>query len=157
MFYIFKNFSFRQACAVESAARINPHLNIFLTFTSPVGLLNKTRIPIVDALYEYNNIFIRNVDLESYTDNTPAVGWVREGKLYQSKHMRAHVSDFMRLVSLYRFGGQYLDLDTVMLKNITNLGVNYAGAEDGYYVANAVINIDINTAIGKQVAEACLK
>lgn len=60
------------------------------------------------------------------------------------------------LCSLYRWGGQYLDLDTVMIKNISKLGVNFAGAEDGYYVNNAVVNIDIKTDIGKKVSEQWL-
>lgn len=39
-----------------------------------------------------------------------------------------------------------------MLKNISLLGVNFAGAEDGFYVNNAVVNIDIKTEIGKKVS-----
>lgn len=132
-------------------------MQIFLTFTSPIGFLNKTRLPIVEALYEYKNIHIRNVDLETYAENTPAQEWIKLRRLHDSKHIRAHVSDFMRLISLYRFGGQYLDLDTVMLKNISDLGVNYAGAQSNYSVANAVINLDINTEIGKLIAESCIK
>lgn len=46
----------------------------------------------------YKNIHIRNVKLEEYVENTPAQEWIKKGMLFQSQHMRAHVSDFMRTV-----------------------------------------------------------
>lgn len=59
--------------------------------------------------------------------------------------------------SLYRFGGLYLDLDTVMLKNVSMLGSNFAGAETDDSVANAVINLDIKSKIGQKLSELFLK
>lgn len=55
-------------------------------------------MPLLNALMSYNNIFIRNVDLIEYAKNTPAEEWIKQGELYNSKFMKAHVSDFMRLV-----------------------------------------------------------
>lgn len=49
-----------------------------------------------------------------------------------------------------------MDLDTIMIKNISDLGVNFSGAEDKYYVANAVMNMDKNTQIGSKIADLCL-
>lgn len=57
---------------------------------------------------------------------------------------------------MYRFGGQYLDLDTIMLKNISNIGVNFAGAETHDSVANAVMNLDPHTEIGHKLGELFL-
>lgn len=59
--------------------------------------------------------------------------------------------------SLYRFGGQYLDLDTIVMKNISNLGVNFAGAETSDSVANAVMNLDPKTEIGRSFGELFLR
>ncbi len=95
---IMKNNFYRQACAIESAARVNSHMNVFLTYTSEIGLLNKTRLPLIDALLSYKNIHIRNVDLMTYPEKTPAEDWIKKGLLFESKYMSAHVSDFMRLV-----------------------------------------------------------
>lgn len=44
-----------------------------------------------------------------------------------------------------------------MLKNISNIGVNYAGAESITSVANAVINLDIKTHIGRMLGELFLE
>lgn len=73
-------------------------MNIILTYTSAVGFLNESRLPLIDALLQYKNVNIRNVDLETYPEGTPAEDWIKNGKLFTSKHMIAHVSDFMRLV-----------------------------------------------------------
>lgn len=99
LIYIINNKNyFRQACAVESAARINSHLRIFLTFSAIVGFLNTSRLPIIDALLSYTNINIRNVDMINYARDTPADMWIKENKMFKSKHLKAHVSDFLRLI-----------------------------------------------------------
>lgn len=67
-----------------------------------------------------------------------------------------YINCFFLFQSLYRFGGQYLDLDTVMLKNISLLGPNFAGAETFDSVANAVINLDPHTEIGHKLGELFL-
>lgn len=49
-----------------------------------------------------------------------------------------------------------MDLDTLMLKNISSLGSNYAGPESSYTVAAGILDVDIKTEIGRRVAEECL-
>lgn len=88
----------RQACAVESAARMNKHLNIYLTFSSPVGYVNTTSLPILDAILAYKNVRVRNLNISKYAKDTAAADWILEGKLNNSWHFHAHVSDFIRLV-----------------------------------------------------------
>lgn len=46
-----------------------------------------------------------------------------------------------------------MDLDTIMLKNISSVGSNYAGAESKTSIYNAVINLDIKTHIGRKLGE----
>lgn len=64
------NYIYRQACAVESAARMNNHLNIFLTFSSPVGFINQTQLPMIDAILSYSNVNVRNIDNEVLPKHT---------------------------------------------------------------------------------------
>lgn len=89
-------FIFRQACAIESAALTNPNRDIFVLFASPVAYNNKTKLPILEALLSYSNVNLRNVDLWKYTEGTPAQQWFIDGKLFQSRYMVSHVSDFLR-------------------------------------------------------------
>lgn len=59
--------------------------------------------------------------------------------------------------SLYKYGGTYFDLDVISLRNISQLGTNFAGAEHDFSVANAVINVDRKTETGIKFAESCIE
>lgn len=58
--------------------------------------------------------------------------------------------------SLYKWGGTYLDLDVIMLRNLSTIPANYAGAESSTFVAAGVINLDHEGA-GHRLAEMCLQ
>lgn len=88
----------RQACAVESAARSNPHLNVVLAFSAPVGFVNTTNLPIIDALMSYGNVRLRNNNITRYAEETVLEEWIKNGKIYESQHFVAHVSDIMRFI-----------------------------------------------------------
>lgn len=135
---------------------MNPDWSIFVLFASPVGFTNTTRLPIIDALLSYPNIYLRNVNLWSYAKNTPIEDWIEDGKLFQSKYMNSHASDYLRYLSLWKWGGTYLDLDVVVKTSFNNLEPNYAGAESDNFVAAGVLNFDHN-GVGRNIAEMCLR
>uniref|UniRef100_A0A1B0EZZ0 Alpha 1,4-glycosyltransferase domain-containing protein n=2 Tax=Lutzomyia longipalpis TaxID=7200 RepID=A0A1B0EZZ0_LUTLO len=145
----------RQACAIESAAKMNPKWDVFVLFASPVGYFNKTSLPLIDALASYDNIHFRNVNLWDYAIGTPIYNWIRDGQIFYSSYMNSHVSDFLRYLSLYKWGGTYLDLDVIVKVNFDTVPSNYAGAESENYVAAGIINLD-HDGFGHEVAEMCL-
>lgn len=112
--------------------------------------------PIIEALLSYKNIYLRNVDLWKYSENTPLKNWMNNGKLLKSKYMNSHTSDYLRYVSLYKWGGVYLDLDVVVLDSFNNIEPNYAGAESPSYVAAGIISFD-HDQVGHEIADMCLK
>lgn len=133
----------RQSCAIESAAKSNPDWDVFVLFASPRGVYNDSSIPppiLIERLQSYPNIHLRNVNLWTFVKDTPAEEWLNEGRLFRSRFLREHVSDFLRLLTLYQFGGTYLDLDTVVLKSLNPIPSNYAGAEDYASVGNTILN-----------------
>lgn len=50
-----------------------------------------------------------------------------------------HTSDLLRILSLYRYGGIYLDLDVVVQRTMEFIPLNYLGAHDNITLGNAVI------------------
>lgn len=46
----------------------------------------------------YPNVHIRNLDNIRYAQNTPIEEWAKTGVFYKSNHLKAHVSDFLRLI-----------------------------------------------------------
>lgn len=134
----------RQACAIESAARANPNRDVFVLFTSPVGFREDATVsePFFRALQLYPNIYVRNLDLWNYTRGTPVHEWMQTDKLFSSRYIVAHTSDLLRLVTMFKFGGIYLDLDVVVQKSFDDREINFAGAETKTSVNNAVLGFD---------------
>uniref|UniRef100_A0A1A9WK52 Gb3_synth domain-containing protein n=1 Tax=Glossina brevipalpis TaxID=37001 RepID=A0A1A9WK52_9MUSC len=152
----YANLTFRQACAVESAALHNRRNQVFVLFAAPryvdAFLSENSR---TKALLRYKNIRFRNVNLWSYVMNTPSYEWLRKGALFTSTCLVSHISDFLRFLTLWRFGGTYLDTDTITLKSLRYLPPNYAGIETKFNVAAGVMNF-ANDGFGHELAEKCL-
>lgn len=111
-----------------------------MLFASPVGVLNQTIGPLISALKSYENIHFRNINLWKYAEDTPLSEFLMSDKLFLSQYLNSHVSDFLRYISLYKYGGTYLDLDVIVLKSFENITYNYAGAESENFVAAGVLN-----------------
>lgn len=99
---------------------------------------------------------MRNVNLWKYAKDTPVDEWFRSGALFESKYLNSHTSDFLRYLSLYKWGGTYLDLDVIVQKPFDSIKPNYAGAESDQFVAAGVLNFD-HDGFGHKVAELCLR
>lgn len=103
----------RQACAVESAAKMNPSMTVYLLFVSPIKFSNATKL-IVKQLESYPNIKIKHILMNKYTRCTPLEEWWATDILKTSKWPRSHMSDILRYLTLWKYGGIYLDLDVVV-------------------------------------------
>ncbi|KAH8402945.1 hypothetical protein KR222_000558 [Zaprionus bogoriensis] len=138
------NLTARQACAIESAALHNPHFQIFVLFASTTYLPKDgdPEKPLVDAILRYDNVQLRRLDLTRYAENTPIEKWLQKGDLSRSSFLIEHTSDLLRLLSLYRYGGIYLDLDVVVLRSLEHVPLNYVGAHDDSTLGNAVISME---------------
>lgn len=65
------------------------------------------------------------------------------------------MSDMLRYLTLWKYGGIYLDLDVVVTSSLENL-TNFAGAEDRDDVAAGVMGFDMSK-LGRRVADACVR
>lgn len=141
-FYVFVHLTWRQACAIESAALRNPNWDIFVLSASPVGLpRNQQDIPLlIKALLSYPNVYFRNIDLMSYSRGTPAENLFSSHTIFTSQYLTHHLSDLLRLVTLFKFGGTYLDLDFIVQKSLEKLPPNFVAAESTTLLANAIMN-----------------
>ncbi|XP_014204309.1 lactosylceramide 4-alpha-galactosyltransferase-like [Copidosoma floridanum] len=109
-------FNCRQACAVESAARANPGMSVNLLFLSPSAPSNRTR-KLLDLLLRYDNVRVKRILVDDYIKESPLERWYEDGVLGTSRWPRSHMSDILRYLTLWRFGGVYLDLDVVIIKS----------------------------------------
>lgn len=148
----------RQACAVESAARMNPNSDVYLLFTSP-GFMKfdgSESDRILQSLLTYDNVRILHLDYERYSKDTPVHELYASGKLKYSQYARSHASDVLRYLTLYKYGGIYLDLDVIVIKPLENLAPNFSGSESDNNVAAGVMRFDA-TGKGHEHVKACLE
>ena len=80
----------RQACSVESAAKLNPNLEIYLLYT-PSGVIKKEATEsdrLLQSLQKYENIKIRHVDFGEYVKNSPVEFLVKHASKFSHEVLR---------------------------------------------------------------------
>ena len=101
----------RQACAVESLARLNPNLAVYLvSFEASNSTIDSSRIGLLTTAYG-NVRHVRIADLDAFVVGTPLDHWFFCSDWRLSPHAVAHLSDGLRLLMLSLYGGYYFDLE----------------------------------------------
>ena len=122
--------SFKDSCAIESAAFHNPQrpVQIFLqpeqqqqqkalNSSSKVMTVINSSSAWFQVLSQYQNIQVIVIDDEElYFKDSPLEDWYKKGQWRSSSYRATHMSDYIRMVSLKKQGGMYLDLDVLSLK-----------------------------------------
>lgn len=91
-----------------------------------------------------------------YAAGTPLENWLRSDAMFYSNYLYEHMSDVLRFLTLYKFGGIYVDTDVVAKKSFDGLGLNFAGEDWGTVVGCSVLGLSV-TGLGHKVAAHCLK
>jgi hypothetical protein len=138
------NLNFRQCCAIESVAKHNSGRPVQLLISG--DRLDDSTGPWMDILKDhYANVAVFLVDNGNYFSGSPLQKWYENGEWRDSRFRTAHLSDYIRLVSLYRHGGLYMDLDYVVLKPLDEKllhNVLLVEGADGKQLNNGVIHFE---------------
>lgn len=116
----------RQACAIESAAKLHIDYNVYVLFVGPMAIDPKRKSTglFLNLKKNYNNIFLTSINVANFTKETPLESFFKERKLKRTSYFMVYLADILRLVALWKYGGLYFDTDVVVLKNFKNLGDN---------------------------------
>lgn len=123
----------RQACAIESAARTHPDWQIHVFFSAPVNKLSLGDVNI-ELLTLMKNVIFTRVHLEDYAVGTPLETLVSNGAINRTLWPIRHTKDVLKYLTLYKWGGVVLDLETMVTKPLSSLGRNWAIQEDSDFV-----------------------
>ncbi|XP_034473974.1 lactosylceramide 4-alpha-galactosyltransferase-like [Drosophila innubila] len=148
------NLTARQACSIESAALNNPNFQVFVIFANPKVIDKKNRF--INVIQSYKNVHLRQLNIWRYAKDTPVEDWVLRDNMFLSIYPTEHTSDLLRLLTLYRFGGIYMDLDVVVLRSLEDVPLNYVGVKFDGLLSNAVISLE-PTGIGHEVGKLFLR
>ncbi|XP_049820394.1 lactosylceramide 4-alpha-galactosyltransferase-like isoform X2 [Aethina tumida] len=147
----------RQACAVESAAKINSEYNIYLIYASPSQIRNEGTESdrVISRLLSYKNVYIAHVNIWRIIKRSPVEKLFLSGKLENSTYPITHASDIIRFIIMWKFGGIYLDLDMIFLKSFNTLPKNFGGAQSKDIINSAVMGFE-NKGVGLTYVTSCL-
>jgi hypothetical protein len=113
-------FDYRQLCSIESAAKHNPHIQIYVKSV-------KAKFENEHIMKKYANIKLEHINVTDILTNTSLSDWWLKKRLSKIPYFSfAQASNALRYAIVYSQGGMYADLDTVFLKNCGPL-LNYSG------------------------------
>lgn len=148
----------REACAIESAAKMHPDYNIYVLFVGRIAIdPNGNCTKMVRNLIKANpNVYFRRIDIEQFSKTTPMEKFFESGRYKNSKHLSVHLADILRLVALWRYGGLYFDLDVVVIRNHKELGENFLAATTNIMLMSGTMQFSGN-GVGHVFVDECLK
>lgn len=145
----------RQACSIEAAARAHPRRTIYVLFSAPISKTTLKSKASARLLLFYNIKFVR-ILFRNYAKNTPLDTMIKSTPFSKSKWWIEHTSDIIRCLTLYKYGGIYLDTDMLVVKSLEPLGYNWVGRQDDTFLNGAAIALSLNQ-LGRRVAKALVK
>lgn len=88
----------RQACVVESAARLHPDWQINLAFSAPMNMGSRAKL---NPFQKFSNVKFWRVNIWKYLNNTPLEYLLTKEYLRKSYYVIYHAADVLRLVTLF--------------------------------------------------------
>lgn len=117
--------------------------------------ISESSTAITNAISSYKNVHLYEFDPVEYARNTIIEKWMEEGQVFHSSHLIHHLSDVLRILTLWKYSGTYFDLDVIEKKPISERGHNFACIQkDGMIVSGIV---DLHGYVGRLIAEKNLK
>lgn len=147
----------RQACAIESAARANPNKTVYLFYASPGKFQDDQSESdgLIRNLMSYPNVKLKYINMKKFVQGTPVEKLWTSEKIFKSQHILPHMSDILRYLTLWKYGGIYMDLDVIVMKNLETISKNFAGAQESESIASGVMGFSSN-GIGHQYVNSCV-
>ncbi|XP_013146958.1 PREDICTED: lactosylceramide 4-alpha-galactosyltransferase-like [Papilio polytes] len=144
-----RNLTSRELCAIESAARAHPDYQINVMFTAPIS---DEILKHIGLRKKFKNVRFSRIHIEEYSKNTPAEAVVSSGALNKSHWGVEHTSDLLRYLTLYKWGGIYLDMDVVVAKRLDTLAANWVARECDTLVSAGAFTFSADS-VGRSIAK----
>ncbi len=106
----------RQSCSAESSAKHNSNrpVQIYLRIASDYEQRNTTNTMWHAIFQHYPNLKVIFYNETCYFKNTALANWYNSREWQKIPHKSKHLSEFSSLVSLFRGGGLFIDIDTIV-------------------------------------------
>jgi lactosylceramide 4-alpha-galactosyltransferase len=135
--------NYRQACAVESLALHNSNLKIHVLFTD--AKINESLVTLQTLVKNYANVQFVRLNVDEYMAGTLMDHWYHCTDWRSGSYHVNNLSNALRLLTVYKYGGYYFDLDIISVRPVTYYR-NFVAAESDKHVNNDVIHADLKNA-----------
>lgn len=147
----------KQCCAVESAAKNNPTRPVLIFLHA--DKLNYSR-PFISVLEQYDNVIVVLLNETEYFSDTPLEKWYLENEWRTSFFKVVHMSDYVRMLTIYKGGGFYMDLDYITLKPLDETFLRNFFLIEGpemKLLSNSVLHLEHNHRLISEIIKRLVK
>lgn len=136
--------SYRQSCALESFAfhNRNKWIELLIVVNNKTELKAGSSNLIRRLTCHYDNINVNYIHVENLINGTLLENWYYYSTWQTSPYKKAHLSDGLRLLLLFKYGGYYFDLDIIHIRPVGDSLRNFFTLQDQYQVCNAALHSD---------------
>lgn len=124
-----------------------------MLFASEESSIELRNTLMVKALGNYRNIHFKHLNVIDFARNTSLEAWLASDHIAKSKFKIANTANVLRLLTLWKYGGFYLDLDVIVTKELNE--TNFVCFENKITVNNAILNLVDET--GREFATKFMK
>ncbi|KAJ8728406.1 hypothetical protein PYW08_016791 [Mythimna loreyi] len=144
----------RHACAVEAAARAHPKSEVYVLFSNPVTDFDLKTGCLAD-LRQFSNVKFLRLHTAEYSKGT-VVQSVLLNDVFQSRFRIQHEADILRMLTLNKWGGIYLDTDMIVTRSLEHLPLNFIVKETETEYAAGILSF-AKDEIGTNVTRNIIK
>ncbi|XP_059469113.1 lactosylceramide 4-alpha-galactosyltransferase-like [Neocloeon triangulifer] len=115
--------STRQLCTIESLQENNPEVKIVVLYVDPVKVVNLAgQSSLFKVLRNANGrVVLATVNATYIVEKSGIFKTTAQKIFHVTPYKTHHVSDILRLILIWKFGGFYMDTDLVIFKNLDKL------------------------------------
>eukprot|EP00095_Tigriopus_kingsejongensis_P004077 maker-scaffold1580_size34946-snap-gene-0.9 protein:Tk04077 transcript:maker-scaffold1580_size34946-snap-gene-0.9-mRNA-1 annotation:"lactosylceramide 4-alpha-galactosyltransferase" len=131
----------RLLCAVERASQVYPLRKIVI-------VLNVPKVPRISKIPRFlaslANVQILQVDVSKFVEGTLVEHLWASGQVQGSRWFLSNLSNLLRFLLIYEYGGMYLDQDVLCLKRVPDALSNFVGLVEPKRVASGIFQLESN-------------
>ncbi|CAH0701005.1 unnamed protein product [Spodoptera exigua] len=146
--------SIREACSIETAARAHPQSQVYVLFSSPVTN-HALKTTCLKYLQEFPNIHLLRIHVAEFSKGSIVQSILLNDVKYSSYPVE-HTADILRILTLHKWGGVYLDTDIIVTRSLEHLPLNFIAEENYGDIASGVMAFGTDD-VGRNVTGEVLK
>ncbi|KAJ2948714.1 hypothetical protein O0L34_g7971 [Tuta absoluta] len=140
--------SVHHACVIESVMQTHGYdKKVYVFFSSPVKTCACSKALVKD-LKDLPSLHFVTIQIDKFVEDTPLKGIFGGNFLKFGLGRHSRVVEYLKFAVLYKFGGTIIDLDMIMAKPVSYLGLNWAVLVNASQLGSAAMALTKKTSIG---------